>query len=125
MWYGGYVDGGIYHDQAAGHWTALAEVVKELRELSPVIMSPSADPPTFIPKDAAISVALKNGPNGPVLLAVNRRAVPVDVTFDLTKLLTGQIAVLYENRSTSPHGGKLADHFDAFAVHVYQFKPNN
>jgi hypothetical protein len=124
MWYGGYVDGGIYHDQAAGHWTALAEVVKELRELSPVIMSPSAGPPTFIPKDAPISVALKSGPNGPVLLAANRRAVPLDMTFDVAKFSAGQITVLYENRSVSPRAGKLADHFDPLGVHVYQFKSN-
>ena len=125
MWYAGYVEGGIYHDESGGHLQALENVVRQIHELSPVIMSLSADPPTFSPKNAPISVALKSGPSGPVLLAVNRRDVPLDITFDLAKLPTQRIAVLYENRSISPSSGKLADHFDPFGVHVYQFKPNN
>jgi hypothetical protein len=122
MWYGGYVGSGIYQDEAAGHWTALAEVVRQLRELSPVIMSPSATAPTFSPKDAPISVAVKDGPNGPVLLATNRRNTPLDMTFDIAKLPTGRITVLYENRTVLPRAGKLTDHFDGYGVHVYQFK---
>jgi hypothetical protein len=124
MWYGGYVDGGIYHDEPAGHFKALEEVVGQLRQLSPVIMSPSGNVPAFTPKNAAISLALKNGPDGPVLFAVNRRMTPVDVVFDAAELPGGAVKVLYENRSVSASGRKMSDHFDGLSVHVYQFQHN-
>jgi hypothetical protein len=41
------------------------------------------------------------------------------VTISSAAIGDGDVAVRYENRSLTTSGGKLHDHFEPFAVHVY------
>ena len=118
MWYGGGVEGGIYGDLQEGHWDDLKKLAKELKEMSPVFMAETIDAPKFSPPDALMSVMLKKLPDRQILLAANRSGSAVDVTFG--DLKTGQAKVLYEDRALKLRGGSLGDHFEPYAVHIYE-----
>ena len=120
MWYGGSVNGGLYLAPEEGHWDDLKTLVTELKELSPILMSPSQMPPAFQPANAPISVALKRAKGQSVLIAANRGAKAVDVTFALPNLAATPIPVLSENRTVTATAGALRDHFAPYAVHIYE-----
>jgi hypothetical protein len=61
---------------------------------------------------------LKKTKDGPVLMAVNRGAKAIEVTFDVAQS-SGSAKVLQENRSVRVSEGKLKDKFEPYEVHVY------
>lgn len=123
MWYGGSVNGGLYLAPEEGHWNDLKTLVMELKELAPVLMSPSEAPPAFAPAQAPLSVALKRVPGRLVLIAANRGATALDVTFTLPNLTAATVPVLFENRTVAATAGALRDHFEPYGVHVYELPP--
>jgi hypothetical protein len=80
-------------------------------------MAQTVDAPKFSPPDALISVMLKKLPDRQVLLVANRGGSAVDVAFDIS---ASSAKVLYEDRAVKIAGGKLGDHFEPYAVHVYE-----
>jgi hypothetical protein len=123
MWYGGSVQGGIFLNLEEGNWTYLKELVGELREMSDVFMAPDDTPPAFEPPDARLSVALKRLPERLVLLAVNRSAEPVEVTFRSDRFGAGPADVLYEDRQVQIEAHTLRDRFEPYETHVYELRP--
>jgi hypothetical protein len=121
MWYGGSVTGGLFLKPDEGHWEYLQQLVAELRELSPVFLGETLDPPKVEPADTLVSVALKRGGQRTVLLAANRGSAPVDVTITASGL-AGGASVLTEKRNVNIAGGAIRDHFEPYAVHVYEIK---
>jgi hypothetical protein len=119
MWYGGSVEGGIFLHPEEGHWDEFKTLVRELHEMADVLASPNDPPPTFEPKDAPISVALKRSSRGHFLLAVNRGDRPVAVTFALP-WVSSEIRVEGEDRVVRAHGKDLTDRFTGYATHVYR-----
>jgi hypothetical protein len=123
MWYGGSVTGGLYLKPDEGNWEYLQQLVAELRDLSPVLIGETFATPRTQPADAPMSVAIKQGGKRTVLLAVNRGDAPLDVTITSSNLLLNTGAnVLTENRSVTIDGGTIRDHFEPYAVHVYEIK---
>lgn len=118
MWYGGSVTGGLYLAPEEGHWNDLKALATELKQMAPILQSPSIAPPTFHPAEAPLSVALKRTPGHLVLIVANRGATAVDVTFALPKLAVAAIPVLFENRTVAATA-TLRDHFGPYAVHIY------
>jgi hypothetical protein len=136
MWYGGYVHGGIFNakdvkepkdardpkdvEDAEGHWDYLKKLARELNDLSPVLLAPSIEMSKFQPDNALISVCLKQTGDRLVLLAANRGAEAVEVTFSSPKFKKGSAKVLSEDREVKISGGELRDKFESYGVHVYQ-----
>ena len=120
MWYGGGVQGGLSGNPTAAHWPYLKSLGTELARLGPALMSPDEAAPKFSPDKAPLSIALKHGTEHPILLTANRGADAIDVTITLPRPVRGSIQVLDENRTVTARGAELKDHFDAYAVHVYQ-----
>jgi hypothetical protein len=120
MWYGGSVTGGLYLAPDEGHWNDLKKLATELKELSPVLMAPSQPAPTFAPATVSLSVALKRAVGRTVLIAVNRGTTAIDVSFSLPNLQSAPLPVLSENRTVTITDGVLRDHFEPFAVHIYE-----
>ena len=120
MWYGGSVTGGIYLAPEEGHWDDLKRLARELRDLSPVFMSPNAQTPKFAPADAPMSVCLKRAEGRDVLLAVNRGLEPVDVTFAMDPSSNRVVRVLSEDRQVKIDSAALRDYFEPLATHVYE-----
>src|SRR5205085_7341953 len=112
--------GGVYLAPDEGHWDDLKKLAGELHEMSPVFMSETDDRPvTVSPADAKISACIKRGKDGLVLLAANRSTTPVDVTIDSATITAGDMKVRYEDRTVRAAAGRLSDHFEPLAVHVY------
>lgn len=118
MWYGGSVTGGLYLAPEEGHWNDLKTLARELKQMAPILMSPSIAAPTFLSAEAPISVALKRAPGRLVLIAANRGATAVDVAFALPKI-AAPIPVLFENRTVTADT-TLRDRFEPYAVHIYE-----
>ena len=119
MWYGGSVTGGIYLAPEEGHWDYLKKLARELRDLSPVFMSPNGDAPKFTPTEAPISVCMKRDEGRDVLLTVNRGLEPIDVEFQLDRS-NGVARVLSEDRQVKLESSNLRDHFEPLATHIFE-----
>ncbi|HZZ41969.1 MAG TPA: carbohydrate binding domain-containing protein [Tepidisphaeraceae bacterium] len=120
MWYGGYVDGGVFAaPPTESHWTALAALAKELHGLSDVLMAPALATPKFEPANAPISLSLRQSSGRLVLLAANRDRRAQDEVVHLP-MVVGSGRVLGEAREVAIKEGELRDHFDGYAVHVYE-----
>jgi hypothetical protein len=119
MWYGGSVQGGAYLNVEESNWDYLKKLAAEMKDMAPVFMAPAQPAPKFSPPDAPVSVMLKKAGERTVLIAVNRGAKPVEVTFEAAGV---KAKVLFENRDVAMSTGKLTDKFDAYAVHVYELK---
>lgn len=105
-----------------GHFEYLKKLVHELREMSPVFMAPdSTETVKLATPNEMICYRLKDAGDKLVLLAVNRNDRPADVTFEIPGVKSDAAAVRYENRAV-PAAGKLTDHFDPYAVHIYELK---
>ena len=120
MWYGGSVTGGLYLNVKDGHWDYLKILARELRDLSPVLLSETLPAPQFLPANAPVSVTLKRGAGRLILIAANRGATPLELTLTSPMLKSGPARVLTEERTVQSTGDKLPDHFDPYAVHVYE-----
>ena len=82
-----------------------------------------ADPvgPGDTPAEAPISAMLKRAGDGQlVLVAANRGAKPIDITFDVPSLKAGSVKVLFEERTVDAKSAALTDPFEPYAVHVYE-----
>lgn len=118
MWYGGGVTGGVHTNLKEGHWDDLKKLASELSHLNWAWMSPTLQKVEEISPNVPVSFAIKKGPQGTVLIAVNRGKSPVDVTLNPDSF-QGRAQVINENRyaTFSPTG--LKEHFDPYATHVY------
>lgn len=73
MWYGGSVTGGLFLNPRAGHWEELKALVRELSELTPLLVTPPAQPaPVVAPAGSTVSAGWRRADGRGVLLVVNR-----------------------------------------------------
>lgn len=123
FYYTGGGRGGVQQHAEEGNWDYLKQLVSELRDMSPVFMSPDApDTVTLAKPDALISYRLKQPDNRRFLLAVNRNDRPAEVTFRIPKLRDGEVPVRYEQRNVTAKEGEITDRFAPYGVHVYELE---
>ncbi len=102
MWYGGSVTGGLFLSPEEGHWDDLKKLARELRDLEPVLLSPSAPAPTISPAKAPVSACIRQSKDRTVLFAANRGASAIDVTIE----------------SPLIRGGSVKQHFEPYEVKI-------
>lgn len=113
---------GVLDKPQEGHWEELKKLVSELRDMAGVFTS--ADSPSQASvTPASISLRLKAGPNGVVLLAAHRGSTPVDATISVPAdaVPAGSVEVRYENRDIPCTEGRFTDRFEPLAVHIYEW----
>ncbi len=121
--------------QAKALWEMAKQINSELRELTPVILSPTAgDNEKFAAECSGdgfsskqpLRCLLKRGPaGGYVLLTVNTDDAILNATFTFGEKLT-TIEPLYENRPATPprkDGISFTDRYEPFDVHLYRITP--
>ena len=111
-------------------WRNICDLAGQLAELSPVLtertpQQPSAPVVMSGPKadplgGASVTCLLKRHDGWNYLLAVN--AAPEPVSAELTAEGATTVEVFRENRTCAVRGGRLADKFAPFAVHVYRWR---
>jgi hypothetical protein len=119
MYYGGGVTGGLQLNPEEAHWKELQGIVREVGSRADFWMEPKRETPAFAPETALVSTMIKRHGGKAVFVAVNRGVKPVAVTFDVPSL-SGQAAVVGEDRSVRVEGGQLKDRFEGLGVHVYE-----
>lgn len=103
-------------------WEGLRDVLKEVRELSPILLEGS--PPFRIrgqPQDLAFAVPtlIKNHDGRAYLLVANAARFPVDASFRLPSG-EGAVDVLFTDRRLAIEGALFEDRIDAFGTRVYK-----
>lgn len=120
MWYGGSVTGGTFLKPEEARWGDLKKLVRELRDLEPLLMGAAAPPPAVKPTHAPISAAIKRSSDRSILIAVNRGPDTIDVEFTIEGLDDDPLPVIGESRRISPKAGVLGDRFEPYGTHVYE-----
>lgn len=114
---------GLLNKPAEAHWDSVQQLVRELRELEPVIV---AEPATadfkLAPPDAPVEFAARRRGSVRWLFAANKSNRPQKVRFESGAFVSGQVSVLYESRRVAPRDGKLADELPAFGARVYRIE---
>lgn len=122
IYYTGASDDGVQHNKVDGHWEDLKKLITELREMSPVFMSPDAKANVSVaPSDALITWRLKDCGDHYILLVANRAHSPVNAVFSLPWIHQDENASVHgEDRTVPVHNGKFADAFSGYGVHIYE-----
>ncbi len=103
-------------------WEGLKQIVREVNELSPVLLSEDPQQTQRIVEGAdEIHCLLKAAGRDRFFLAVNAKNKPVDFKCELPAA-QGAVQVLWEDRQIKLDQGLLEDQFEPYAVHVYRFR---
>ena len=107
--------------QTSPFWSAIKRTAGELRDISAVLVSPDVQTELRIACENPDQVRylLKTCGEDTYLLAENRSDKELAVRFDGVPARTGNLTVLFEDRSVSLQQGTLNDVFAPYAVHVY------
>ncbi|MDB6058180.1 MAG: hypothetical protein JWO95_2024 [Verrucomicrobiales bacterium] len=113
---------GILNKPEEGHWDYVRKLVHELRELSPVIMSPAISGVTQSPANPAIQFSVHELDHKLYLFAANKSSQPQTTHFTSAAFAQKKVRVLYEEHAGNFDGSALTDNFGPFFVHVYVFE---
>ena len=103
-------------------WGWMQEIGAEVKQLSPVLLSPVRLPVDVRGDSGKIHALLKEHEGKWYLLAVNGETTPARGEF----LLPGaaeSVSVLFEQRTAAANGRTLTDDFAPYAAHVYEITP--
>jgi hypothetical protein len=106
------------------HWTALKSLAGELRDLSPVILTPvSRIKAKLAPKSATVDLLVKELDGFAYVFAVNHEAERVQGKLILDGAqIASDIEVLFENRTLRQERRGWTDDFKPLEVHVYRVR---
>ncbi len=114
---------GLLNKPEEAHWDYVQKLVGELRQFSPVILSPASTAKlTLSPAEAPVDFALRESGGKLYLLAANKTDRSQSVRFTANTLSGRRVKVLYEAHSATLEGESLADDFAPFGVHVYELE---
>ena len=105
---------------------AVTDIDAQIQQLAPVLNQPSlANGATVQSSDAnvPIDIMAKRYQGTLYVFAVNMRPTAADGTFTIRTPTSGSITAMGESRTIDLSGGTFTDHFDGYAVHLYQFGP--
>lgn len=114
---------GLLNKPQEAHWDYVQQLVRELRELEPVITAkPAAGKITMTPADAPVEFAARELKGAIYLFAANKSGAVQNVRFS-SDAFAGKIAsVLHEHHSATLQNHTLNDDFAAYGVHVYRIE---
>jgi len=99
------------------------ELVRELRELSPVILAKtSAVKLALTPADAPVEFTTRELDGALYVIAVNKSEKPQTVPFGGGELVDKRMQALYEKHEVKISGQVLADEFAPLGGHVYRIE---
>jgi hypothetical protein len=112
---------GLLNRPEVGHWDYVQKLVRELREFSPIIMSPRATAEVKLsPANAYVEFATRESNGKLYVIAANKSPQKQNVRFSSPVFNGRQARVLYEEHTARVEGGELNDEFLPFAVHIYE-----
>lgn len=114
---------GLLNKPEEGRWDYVQQLVRELRELSPVIMAKaSAAKLELAPADAPVEFATRELDGKFYVLAANKSDREQSVRFAGSVLAGRKTTVLYEDHTATIQGETLEDKLGGFGVRVYRIE---
>ena len=113
---------GLLNKETEGHWDYVQTLVRELRELEPVILAKPAEKPTMTPSNAPVEFTLRNSNDALYLLAANKSGRKQKIRFTHSPFAGKKVTVLKEKHTAKLNGETLSDSFKPYAVHVYRIE---
>jgi hypothetical protein len=111
------------HPKSKSNWSAICRLMREIRELTPALVSP-LEVPVVECSSPAIKFTVRKHDGAIYLIAVNGSKGQVSATFDLSgaTALKGGAEVLFEGRKATLKNNVLADTFAGYQRHVYKIE---
>lgn len=111
-----------YIEDYPSHWAYMKRLAGELRDLSPILLTPNAKRSVRVsPTNASIDTMVKEVGGQVYLFAVNRDAAACSASFSADGITAKrQVKVLFEGRNIQAVGGVWEDDFKPLEVHVYR-----
>ncbi|MCE5241500.1 hypothetical protein LLH23_23795, partial [bacterium] len=106
-------------------WAMMKQLVAEIKTLTPILLDPAYDAQRFQagPEGCLRACAIRSGKDLHVLVAHTNEQDLGSQELAVPGLPLGARAeVLFESRSLATTGGKIADTFGPYAVHVYRVR---
>jgi hypothetical protein len=135
LWYYAFNErpGGTWraNESAPARWLQWGDLMAELRGLAPLLLAP--EPPGSVAVEViagpvgkgpwdypALHVAMRQGPESVLVIAVNGLAESVKARLTLPMKVQTEAAVRGEGRLVRLSDGVLEDAFEPYAVHLYE-----
>ena len=120
--YWAHTAGKYYINDYPQHWAGLKKIAGELRDLSPVLVTPTVTGKLAVsPRGGAIQTMLKQDNGHWYALTVNSSGKPIEANFFLPDTPDGSnVEVLFEGRTISAEKDGWKDSFKPSEVHVYK-----
>ncbi len=111
---------GLLNKPEEGHWDYVQKLVRELKEISPIIMAPPpADKLTVTPAASPVQFSTRELDGRLYILAANQSTRPQTVTFSGAALAGKRAEVRYETHPVSIQGESLEDNFSPLESRLY------
>jgi hypothetical protein len=114
---------GLLNQPENSHWDYVQILLRELHEVSPIIMAPAASARlTLSPADVPVEFAERELNGKLYLIAANKSVHSQTAQFTGPALKDRRAQVLYETDPAEIQGDSLKDTFEPLGVHVYQIE---
>ncbi len=114
---------GLLNKPELSHWDYVQTLVRELREMSPVVMAPAASANiSMMPPDAPVQFVTRELNGKTSLIAANRSERAQTVKFTGDALKGKKVKLLYEVDAAKIERDSLTGDFAPFGVHIYQME---
>ena len=117
---------GLLNKPEEAHWDYVKKLAGELRDFTPVVVSPAASGAVQLsPAGAPIEFATRQMDGKIYLIAANKSPSAQQVHFQSALFQGRKPRVLYEEHAAHLEGDSLADDFQPLGVHIYEFTNSN
>jgi hypothetical protein len=113
---------GLLNKQNEGHWDYVQSLVRELRDLEPVILANVVEKPTMTPFNASVEYTLRDSNGVFFLIAANKSGRTQKIRFASDAFTGKKVTVIKEKHSANLRGSTLSDSFKPYSVHVYRIE---
>ena len=114
---------GLLNKKQESHWDYVQQLVRELRELEPVITAKQAGAKiAMTPADAPMEFTTREVKEAMYLLVANKSGRAQTVRFSSGALIGKKVSVLYEQHPATVQGDTLEDSLAPYGVHVYKIE---
>ncbi len=111
---------GILNNPEQGDWEYVKQLIREMRDLDPVLTAPAVTGKVVeTPADAPVDFIVKDNAGKLTVIAANRAKRTIKMRFAGPGITGSQITVHSENRTVPVKGGAFTDTFGPYAVHIY------
>gem|GEM_PF-1335349 len=111
---------GILNNPEEGDWEYVKQLIREMRDLNPVLTARTVDGLIDkTPADAPVDFIVKDVDGEVVMIAVNRAKKRIGMSFAGPGVTGARVEVHGENRTLPAKDNAFTDTFEPYAVHIY------